>query len=107
DHECAARLLNGYGGMVSIVLEGGGEAADRFCSHLRLAAPAPSLGGVETLVSQPRHTSHVDLSSAERHALGIPDGFVRISVGLEDLEDLKADFSAAVAAALPLATPLP
>ncbi|MYB05575.1 MAG: aminotransferase class I/II-fold pyridoxal phosphate-dependent enzyme [Gemmatimonadetes bacterium] len=107
DHECAARMLDGYGGMVSIVLEGGGEAADRFCSHLRLAAPAPSLGGVETLVSQPRHTSHVDLSSAERHALGIPDGFVRISVGLEDLEDLKADFSAAVAAAVPLATPLP
>ncbi len=101
DHACAARLLAGYGGMVSIVLAGGGEAADRFCSHLRLAAPAPSLGGVETLVSQPRHTSHVDMSAVERDALGIPDGFVRISVGLEDVEDLKADFGAAVAAALP------
>ena len=107
DHACAARMLDGYGGMVSVVLEGGGEAADRFCSNLRLATPAPSLGGVETLVSQPRHTSHADLSPAERDALGIPDGFVRISVGLEDLEDLKADFGAAVAAALPLATPLP
>ena len=100
DHELATRLLGGYGGMVSIVLEGGGNAADTFCSKLRLAAPAPSLGGVETLVSQPRHTSHVDLASEERDALGIPDGFVRISVGLEDLEDLEADFGAAAHAVL-------
>ncbi len=102
DHACAADMLDGHGGMVSIVLEGGGEAADRLCSHLSLAAPAPSLGGVETLVSQPRYTSHVDLDAAEREALGIPDGFVRISVGLEDLDDLKADFGAALAAASPL-----
>ena len=99
-HNQAKRLLRGYGGMVSIVLDGGGEAADRFCRELRVAAPAPSLGGVETLVSEPRHTSHVHLSAEERQALGIPDGFVRISVGLEDLEDLKADFGAAAAAAL-------
>ncbi|MYI65906.1 MAG: aminotransferase class I/II-fold pyridoxal phosphate-dependent enzyme [Gemmatimonadetes bacterium] len=98
DHEIATRMLSGYGGMVSIVLDGGGEAADRFCADLRLAAPAPSLGGVETLVSQPRHTSHVDLGREEREALGIPDGFVRISVGLEDLEDLKADFRRAAEA---------
>ena len=96
DHEVAARMLDGCGGMLSIVLDGGGEAADRFCANLSLAAAAPSLGGVETLVSQPRHTSHADLSPAERDALGIPDGFVRISVGLEDLEDLKADFGAAL-----------
>ena len=100
DHECAARMLDGFGGMVSIVLEGGAEAADRFCSNLTLAAAAPSLGGVETLVSQPRHTSHVDLSHVAREDLGIPDGFVRISVGLEDLEDLKADFAGAVASAM-------
>ena len=98
DHACAKRMLAGYGGMVSIVLEGGGQAADRFCAGLRLAAPAPSLGGVETLVSQPRHTSHADLGAAEREALGIPDGFVRISVGLEDPEDLRADFAAAAGA---------
>ena len=60
---------------------------------------APSLGGVETLVSQPRLTSHVDLSPAERAVLGIDDGMVRISVGLEDLADLKAEFAVAVAAA--------
>ena len=100
DHECAARMLRGFGGMVSIVLEGGAGAADRFCSNLTLAAAAPSLGGVETLVSQPRHTSHADLSLAARKDLGIPDGFVRISVGLEDIEDLKADFAAAVASAM-------
>ena len=100
DHECATRMLDGCGGMLSIVLEGGGEAADRFCANLSLAAAAPSLGGVETLVSQPRHTSHANLSPAQRGALGIPDGFVRISAGLEDPEDLKADFRAAVAAAV-------
>ena len=100
DHARATAMLDGYGGMLSIVLDGGGAAADRFCAGLSLAAAAPSLGGVETLVSQPRHTSHADLPPAEREALGIPDGFVRISVGLEDVEDLKADFSAAVAASL-------
>ena len=100
DHASATRMLDGYGGMLSIVLEGGGDAADRFCANLALAAAAPSLGGVETLVSQPRHTSHADLSPAERDALGIPDGFVRISVGLEDLEDLKADFADAAGAAM-------
>lgn len=98
DHQRAAAMLDGFGGMVSIVLEGGGPAADSFCAALRLALPAPSLGGVETLVSQPRYTSHVDMSPEERSALGVPDGFVRISVGLEDVEDLKADFARGVAA---------
>ncbi len=92
DHELAAELLHGYGGMVGIVLEGGGEAADRFMSRLRVACAAPSLGGVETLVSQPRYTSHAGLGPGAREAMGIPDGFVRISVGIEDAEDLVADF---------------
>ncbi len=100
DHDCASALLDGYGGMVSVVLEGGGKVADRFCQNLTLAAAAPSLGGVETLVSQPRHTSHADLTDREREMLGIPDGFVRISVGLEDLADLQEDFRAALARAL-------
>ena len=107
DHALATRMLRGCGGMVSIVLDGGGAAADRFSAALRLAAPAPSLGGVETLVSQPRHTSHVDLSPSEREELGIPDGFVRISVGLEDIADLKADFRGAVAAATRPAAAVP
>lgn len=105
DHQRAAQVLDGFGGIVSIVLEGGGSAADAFCGALQLAVPAPSLGGVETLVSQPRYTSHVDLSPEERADLGIPDGFVRISVGLEDPEDLKADFAAAVDAAATASRP--
>ncbi|MDH5591114.1 MAG: aminotransferase class I/II-fold pyridoxal phosphate-dependent enzyme [Gemmatimonadota bacterium] len=96
DHALASEILEGFGGMLSVVLEGGGEAADRFLSRLRVAMAAPSLGGVETLVSQPRHTSHAGLSVAEREAQGIPDGFVRISVGLEDVEDLKSDFASAL-----------
>ena len=99
DHACAARLLDGFGGMLAIVLDGGGPAADRFCAGLKLAAVAPSLGGVETLVSQPRRTSHDGLSSTERTALGIDDGLIRISVGLEDLADLKTEFAAADAVA--------
>jgi len=92
DHELASELLDGFGGMVSVVLAGGGDAADRFVRRLRIAIPAPSLGGVETLVSQPRHTSHAGLSREEREAQGIPDGFVRLSIGIENVEDLIADF---------------
>lgn len=99
DHALATELLAGYGGMLGVVLEGGASAADRFARALRLAMVAPSLGGVETLVSQPRHTSHASLSDEERAGQGIADGFVRISVGVEDVDDLKADFAQALAAA--------
>lgn len=77
----------------------GDAAADRFCRSLQLALSAPSLGGVETLVSQPRLTSHASLRPEERAALGILPGFVRISVGVEDVEDLIADFEMALKAA--------
>jgi cystathionine beta-lyase/cystathionine gamma-synthase len=96
DHELARELLDGFGGMVSVVLKGGGEAADRFMRRLELAAAAPSLGGVETLVSQPRWTSHAGLTAEQREAQGIPDGFVRLSVGIENVEDLIADFDQAL-----------
>ncbi|MDH3205115.1 MAG: aminotransferase class I/II-fold pyridoxal phosphate-dependent enzyme [Gemmatimonadota bacterium] len=99
DHAVAKELLDGFGGMVGFVLEGGAPAADRFVSALEVAIAAPSLGGVETLVSQPRYTSHVGLSAEEREARGVPDGFVRISVGIEDRDDLTADFQQALAAA--------
>lgn len=92
DHALAAELLDGFGGMLSLILEGGGDAADAFVRALEVALVAPSLGGVETLVSQPRYTSQRDQSPEERAAAGIPDGFVRISVGVEDLDDLRADF---------------
>lgn len=97
DHTLASELMSGFGGMVSVVLEGGGDAADRFMSRLGLAIAAPSLGGVETLASQPRYTSHVGLTPEERNAQGIPDGFVRLSIGVEDRQDLIADFEQALA----------
>jgi len=97
DHELAQEIMNGFGGMVSIVLAGGGEAADAFMAHLQLGICAPSLGGVETLVSQPRVTSHASLTPDERAAQGIPDGFVRLSIGIEAAEDLIEDFDRALA----------
>jgi len=92
DHPVASELLSGPGGMVSMVLRGGGDAADRLCDALTVARVAPSLGGVETLVSQPRYTSHAGWSAQDRGAAGIPDGFVRVSVGVEDPADLTDDF---------------
>jgi len=96
DHAVASELLSGTGGMVSLVVRGGGEAADRLCDRLEVARVAPSLGGVETLVSQPRFTSHAGWSARERAATGIPDGFVRVSVGVEDPADLRDDFGRAL-----------
>jgi cystathionine beta-lyase/cystathionine gamma-synthase len=96
DHALAEELLDGFGGMVAFVARGGGPAADRILAGLRLAKVAPSLGGVETLVSQPRFTSHAGLDRDARARAGIPDGFVRVSVGIEDLDDLIGDFSRAL-----------
>lgn len=97
DHATARRLLNGFGGMLGVELKGGARAAERFLRALTIAAHAPSLGGVETLVSEPRLTSHAALSPEERARAGIPDGFLRFSIGLEDADDLIADFAQALA----------
>lgn len=96
DHALATEIMKGYGGMVSFVVKGGGKAADRFMAALRIAKAAPSLGGVETLVSQPRYTSHAAMTVAQRKAQGIPDGFIRFSVGVENVEDLQADLDQAL-----------
>ena len=96
DHALAREQLDGFGGMMAIELAGGGPAADRFVRRLRLIAHAPSLGGVDSLLSEPRFTSHAHLTSDERAALGIPDGFLRISVGIENIEDLIADVEQAL-----------
>jgi cystathionine beta-lyase/cystathionine gamma-synthase len=96
DHARAAELMSGFGGMMAIELRGGAEHATRFLGALRLAKVAPSLGGVETLVSEPRHTSHVSLTPEQRSGLGIPDGFVRFSLGIEDAEDIVADIEQAL-----------
>jgi cystathionine beta-lyase/cystathionine gamma-synthase len=97
DHALAREIMDGFGGMVSVVLEGGGDAADALLERLEVAMVAPSLGGVETLVSQPRHTSHRGMDADARAEVGIPDGFVRISVGVEDVDDLIEDFGRGLA----------
>lgn len=96
DHDVAARLLDGYGGMLSIELAGGAKATDRFLRRLKLFRHAPSLGGVDSLASEPRFTSHADMTAEQRARIGVPDGFVRLSVGIEDVEDLLADLEQAL-----------
>ena len=99
DHELAKKTLKGFGGMVGFELAGGPKAADRFLKALRMITHAPSLGGVETLISEPRYTSHARMTSEERAAAGIPDGFLRLSTGLEDAEDIIADLGRGLSAA--------
>ncbi len=99
DHETAKRVLAGFGGMMGLEIAGGGDAAARFVAALKLAKLAPSLGGVETLVSEPRYTSHAAMTRERREANGIRDGFVRVSLGIEDAVDLIADFAQALEAA--------
>jgi cystathionine beta-lyase/cystathionine gamma-synthase len=98
DHEIAAQTLGGFGGMVGLEIAGGVAATERVLRRLRIATHAPSLGGVETLVSEPRLTSHASFPPEERAAQGIPDGFVRVSLGIEEVEDLIADFEQALTA---------
>ncbi len=100
-HVLARRQMRAYGGMITFVLRGGGEAARAFLAHLRLVTLAESLGGVESLAEHPASMTHAALTPERRQALGIDDGLVRLSVGIEDLEDLRADLENALAAATP------
>src|SRR5439155_939891 len=97
DHQDAQRLMGGFGGMLAVELKGGARAAERFLRALTIAAHAPSLGGVETLVSEPRLTSHAMLTPDAQPRAGIPDGFLRFSIGLDDSDDIIADFAQALA----------
>jgi cystathionine beta-lyase/cystathionine gamma-synthase len=97
DHEVAKAQMSGFGGMLAFELAGGGLAAERLLKRLTLIRNAPSLGGVDTIVSEPRYTSHAHLSADERAAAGIPDGFIRVSVGIEAAPDLIADLQGAIA----------
>lgn len=96
DHEVAKSMMDGFGGMMAIELAGGADAATRFLQRIRIFRHAPSLGGVDSVVSEPRFTSHAHLSSAERARAGIPDGFLRLSVGIESAKDLIADIEQAL-----------
>jgi cystathionine beta-lyase/cystathionine gamma-synthase len=96
DHEVARTFLDGFGGMLGLELVGGAKSAERFIRRLHLIKHAPSLGGVDSLVSEPRFSSHSHLTSEERSALGIPDGFLRLSIGIENADDLIADIEQAL-----------
>ena len=92
----AKRQMRGFGGMVTLDLKGAGTDTTRFVDRLRLFKIAPSLGGVESLVTQPVTTTHHGLSAAERARRGITDTMVRLSVGLEDTADLLEDLKQAL-----------
>ncbi|MDA8364465.1 MAG: PLP-dependent aspartate aminotransferase family protein [Gammaproteobacteria bacterium] len=96
-HALARRQMRGYGGMVTLGLAGTVADATRFVDRLRLFRIAPSLGGVESLATQPVTTTHHGLSPAERARRGITDTMVRLSIGLEDAADLIADLRQALA----------
>jgi cystathionine beta-lyase/cystathionine gamma-synthase len=96
DHQIAQQCMDGFGGMMAVEMAGGGDAAERFLAQMQMVTHAPSLGGVDTLVSEPRYTSHAAMTPDERAAVGIPDGFLRFSVGIEDVGDIIADFEQAL-----------
>lgn len=92
-HQIARELFEGFGGMLSFELAGGAAAADVVVKKVKLPIHAASLGGVETLVTRPAITSHSGISPEERARLGISDGLIRCSVGLETVDELIEDFA--------------
>ena len=97
-HALAKKQMKGFGGMLSFEIKGTTADAMRFTESCKVATLAASLGGVETLVSQPYNMTHAQMSAKERAETGIPETLVRVSVGIEDVEDLVADFRRALAA---------
>ena len=95
-HRLASQLFEGYSGMASFELKGGVKAAETFMHNATLPLVAPSLGGVETLLTRPSTTSHSGMSSGDREKLGITDGLIRLSVGIESTQDLIDDFRQAL-----------
>ncbi len=94
-HELAKRQMNGFGGMLSFDV-GTFEGARRVLNRVRLMALAESLGGVETLISHPASMTHASVPAERRQAMGLTDSLVRISVGIEDADDLIADLTQAL-----------
>ncbi len=95
-HQRARELFDGFSGMLSFELRGGTAAADKFMRRAAIPIVAPSLGGVETLVTRPATTSHAGMSREDRERLGISDGLVRVSVGIEATDELIEDFDQAL-----------
>jgi len=98
-HALARKQQRGFGGMISFVLRGGLDEARRFLSACRIFTLAESLGGVESLIEHPAIMTHASVPAERRQELGILDGFIRLSVGIEDLDDLRGDLERAFAAA--------
>jgi methionine-gamma-lyase len=96
DHVVASRQMLHFGGMLSFELKGGLEAGVSMMDHLKLATMAPSLGTVDTLVQHPASMSHVTVPRETRLKMGIADGLVRLSVGIENIEDILADLDQAL-----------
>ncbi len=97
-HGLAARQMSGFGGMVSFELEGGAQRGKTLLERVRLFSLAESLGGVESLIGQPALMSHASMPEHVREARGIRGGLIRLSVGLEDIEDLREDLEQALLA---------
>jgi cystathionine gamma-synthase len=96
DHAIARRQMRGFGSMLAFDLKGGLTAARRFCDRVQLFLLAASLGGVESLVILPIYTSHYNMSAEELARGGVTPGMVRVSIGVEDAEDLIADLQQAL-----------
>ncbi|MGC1183085.1 trans-sulfuration enzyme family protein [Legionella sp.] len=97
-YQLAKEQMHGFGGMISMVINGDLEDAKRFLSHCHLFTLAESLGGVESLIEHPGIMTHASIPPAQRKALGIEDGFIRLSVGIEHVDDLQADLQQALTA---------
>ena len=95
-HQRASELFDGFSGMLSFELNDGVQAAERFIQNTTLPISAPSLGGVESLITRPAITSHSSMSPKDRQALGISDALIRLSVGIEATEDIIEDFDQAL-----------
>jgi methionine-gamma-lyase len=95
-HALAKCQMRGFGSMISFELKGGMEAGRRLMNNVKLATLAVSLGGVETLIEHPASMTHAAMSREDREAAGFPDGLVRYSVGIEDVDDLIADLEQAL-----------
>ena len=96
-HEIAKEQMNGFGGMISVEIKGGLEGAKKFLERTEIFSLAESLGGVESLIEHPAIMTHASIPSEVREEIGISDGLVRLSVGIEALEDLTDDLEKALA----------
>ena len=95
-HELAKSQMNGFGGMLGLYIKGGLSESNKFLKQLSLFTLAESLGGVESLIEHPAIMTHASVPVKERNELGITDNFIRISVGIEDVNDLKVDLKQAL-----------